>query len=676
MLNNFIYSKLKSLFEEKLAVGEVPQDAIVFIEDTKEIWNHGTYFATQKSIEEIENIVASSETVQMLIARTATIKLTGDGTKYLNDKGEYVEISSNDNESNIATDLSNFYTKEEIDSKGYLTEHQDISHLATKDYVKEEINNKEVTWSDVYNKPNIFQLEFDPGMKIAVIGASNSTKSGRDAVEITVQPEDVGVQLSAYVTYYDIGTTIGGHTITESEVGTEITFTPISDDIGVQIGKPLTYSSNAAIKTWWMHLEEQFNCEVIPVCWSGSSISSHRESQAKLKCAHSWHESQIRKCGIRIPGTMERTAPDLIIFCRAGNDVTHEPFCTITENYFDSPTWTYPTTDLKSDGTYGALESFSLTIQKLREAYPMTPIVVGTMPFMKRVNYQTFPVNNGLYSWPYYNKKLREASEFFGIHTIDFDKVNITFENIYPAYAQDSAEKPVHQNNAGHVLLANQAIKDLISKVGDVFTLKLVDKQLSEDSLYAELPYRVYSETAAVTDIAPESSTDEMTIVADFQYSAPEQTTCKAQAPAGGYGGFGCSVLASSKTISFGTSGAGTYVLEEGHDYFISTTMKNGTITSSLYDGADDTLSTPLDTITRSAGSAVTRPIWIGNCYLATTSMYNQYRYNGLKVKNVIIYKQGEMIFNGKPAQRITDLAYGVLDAVSGNFYEETIISI
>lgn len=44
MLNNFIYAKLKSLFEEKLAANEVPQEAIVFIEDTKEIWNHGTYF--------------------------------------------------------------------------------------------------------------------------------------------------------------------------------------------------------------------------------------------------------------------------------------------------------------------------------------------------------------------------------------------------------------------------------------------------------------------------------------------------------------------------------------------------------------------------------------------------------------------------------------------------------
>ena len=42
MLNNFIYAQSKAMFEERLH--EVPNDAIVFIEDTKEIWTHGTYF--------------------------------------------------------------------------------------------------------------------------------------------------------------------------------------------------------------------------------------------------------------------------------------------------------------------------------------------------------------------------------------------------------------------------------------------------------------------------------------------------------------------------------------------------------------------------------------------------------------------------------------------------------
>lgn len=44
MLNNFIYAKKKSLFTKELEAGNVLNEAIVFIEDTKQIWNHGTYF--------------------------------------------------------------------------------------------------------------------------------------------------------------------------------------------------------------------------------------------------------------------------------------------------------------------------------------------------------------------------------------------------------------------------------------------------------------------------------------------------------------------------------------------------------------------------------------------------------------------------------------------------------
>jgi hypothetical protein len=44
MLNNFIYAKKKSFFTKELEAGNVLDEAIVFIEDTKEIWNHGTYF--------------------------------------------------------------------------------------------------------------------------------------------------------------------------------------------------------------------------------------------------------------------------------------------------------------------------------------------------------------------------------------------------------------------------------------------------------------------------------------------------------------------------------------------------------------------------------------------------------------------------------------------------------
>ncbi len=139
MLNNFIYAKLKSLFEEKLTAGEVPLEAIVFIEDTKEIWNHGTYFATPSgssiSAEDVENIVASSETIQAVMEQiagevvadsgkqdqisdldeirqgaslgsTAIQPGTGDGTKFLSDNGEYKEIVVPTKVSELENDLS------------------------------------------------------------------------------------------------------------------------------------------------------------------------------------------------------------------------------------------------------------------------------------------------------------------------------------------------------------------------------------------------------------------------------------------------------------------------------------------------------------------------------------------------------------------------------------------
>ncbi len=60
MLNNFIYAEQKSLFEEFLNNGEVLDEAIVFIADTKEIWNHGTYFdCSTFDPSEIENTLAS-----------------------------------------------------------------------------------------------------------------------------------------------------------------------------------------------------------------------------------------------------------------------------------------------------------------------------------------------------------------------------------------------------------------------------------------------------------------------------------------------------------------------------------------------------------------------------------------------------------------------------------------
>lgn len=70
MLNNFIHAKTKSLFLEHLGTGNLPDDAIGFIEDSKEIWNRGVFYG-----------------------RADNIIISGDGTRFLSDSGEYKEIS-------------------------------------------------------------------------------------------------------------------------------------------------------------------------------------------------------------------------------------------------------------------------------------------------------------------------------------------------------------------------------------------------------------------------------------------------------------------------------------------------------------------------------------------------------------------------------------------------------
>lgn len=86
MLENFIYSKEKSLFEEALNNGEVLDEAIVFIEDTKQIWNHGTYFSGESV--DLSNIESS---IQDIIKNSHNItELTYSELKTLVDNSELI----------------------------------------------------------------------------------------------------------------------------------------------------------------------------------------------------------------------------------------------------------------------------------------------------------------------------------------------------------------------------------------------------------------------------------------------------------------------------------------------------------------------------------------------------------------------------------------------------------
>ena len=301
---------------------------------------------------------------------------------------------------------------------------------------------------------------------IAIIGDGISTNgiSGTDqnAAELTITQEDVGVQLSAYLTYYDVaaGLVIGNHTFTQEEIGTEVTFIPNVLDVGKAIGVPNNYNASS-ITTWWEVAQSELGFNAIPVCWAGASMSSHKGDQQTIKTSYAWHPAQIRKCGIRILGTMNRTAPDIIIIYRGTNDFSSSPYTKLTSGYFNTLNWQYPENDIVNDG-YGYLEALSLTIKELRDAYPTSYIMLCTLNVFKRVNYSHFPTNNGLNTLPEYNNAIREAANFFGCGLIEFDKDGITFENCYSeGYITDSSTNPTNPSDKGHYLMGKKAIADI-----------------------------------------------------------------------------------------------------------------------------------------------------------------------------------------------------------------------
>lgn len=347
-------------------------------------------------------------------------------------------------------------------------------YITNKQYIRWIVRNVPKEWSCIDNKIKKIEDKVNENpysnLIVAIIGDSISTNGNegtdRNVPEIEIMQEDVGVELSAYLTYYDVqnNLSLGGHTFTSDEIGKEVTFTPVNEDVGKVIGLPNNYNGNT-VTTWWEVMKHELGLKkVIPVCWSGSSITSHEENSITRKCSHAWHDSQIRKCGIRTPGSMERTAPDVIFIYRGTNDFSHERYTVLTDKYFDSIEFEYPDTDKVND-EYGFKEGYILTIKKLREKYPNAKIFICTLNVFKRINYSHYPTNNGINTLPQYNKAIREIADFMGCDTIDFDKDGITFENCYSeGYITDSETIPTHPSNKGHMVMGKKAIEDFESK--------------------------------------------------------------------------------------------------------------------------------------------------------------------------------------------------------------------
>ena len=316
---------------------------------------------------------------------------------------------------------------------------------------------------------------------VAIIGDSISTNGAYDPAsnprgnvpEVYITTADIGVQLSAYVSYADVaagleldgsvtidGTTYSGHAFTEDDVGKEAVFVPESTDVDKMVGRAFT-QYQASMQTWWEYASigaGGLGFSSVPVCYGGASMSSHEDSNSRYKAAHAWHDSQIRKCGLRVPGSMTRVAPDRIIIFRGVNDFSHSPYTKLTDGYGGAE-WTYPETD-ELTGGYGFLEALALTVKKCRAAYPNAKIDLCTLPAFHRVSYSTYPTRNGVNTLPEYNQAIIRAAEFLGCGLIRFD-LCWTWENAVTGGFVDD-EDLTHPTQAGQIAMGKQAVKDMM----------------------------------------------------------------------------------------------------------------------------------------------------------------------------------------------------------------------
>ena len=309
--------------------------------------------------------------------------------------------------------------------------------------------------------------------KLAVIGDSISTIYNGNTPYWTVKDVDVGNEIEAYVSWFDIYTsandttqvtnkTIGGVTLTAAMIGTKQTFTPVAGDVGKTIGDAYNYNPSG-VKTWSQVLAEKTGATLIAnASFSGASMCDGQASY--LTNTHGFSPYTIGRCRVR-DDAGNFVNPDAIFIYRGTNDMTHgqggQGYSVLDD--YDLMENGYPESDVNASGKYSFRRAYYMTIKALREAYPKAMIYCCTLNVFKRIIYDRYPTRNGLYSLPQMNKVIREIAAEMGCGLVDFERDGITFENCYSeGYITDSATTPTHPNNKGHGVMGDRATIDAV----------------------------------------------------------------------------------------------------------------------------------------------------------------------------------------------------------------------
>ena len=112
-------------------------------------------YATKEELHEHNNKnILDSITEEKINSWNNKSNFDGDYNNLINKPNIPTHTSELENDSNFISEIPNEYiTETELENKGYLTEHQDLGHLA----LKEELFNKD--YNDLKNKPNIPSIE-------------------------------------------------------------------------------------------------------------------------------------------------------------------------------------------------------------------------------------------------------------------------------------------------------------------------------------------------------------------------------------------------------------------------------------------------------------------------------------------------------------------------------------
>ena len=270
MLQNFIVSETEGAFQTKLDSGEILSDAIAFMVDTKRIWTHNNWFATQLTAEEIRQIIEDSPTLEEFLKTLSPAEVAISDTEPTNNEKIWIDTSED------PIDTLSIVEEAPKDGKAYIRKDGKwIQHQEQEVYVGTEEPSEDLD-CDIWLNPETGEIHY----KNSESNSWEVIEGGGGIGEIT---ETVKVTLTSNQTNPNSDLTGTKVTVTYSEnitreqewQGSELTFNiPTGQEYTVSVEEITDYAkpedqSYTAVAGNTKNLTFTYNTTVVSVTVSG-----------------------------------------------------------------------------------------------------------------------------------------------------------------------------------------------------------------------------------------------------------------------------------------------------------------------------------------------------------------------------------------------------------------------